>query len=266
MKRPTLYASLLAGMFAAAWATTIMTHPTAAADSPQQEYYELRVYRVEDADRQEIVSDYLEQALLPALGRMGIDRVGVFTRMDDPEDHALYVLIPYKSLDVFSGLNAALEADDAYQSAAADYFALPQKSPPYTRIESKFMKAFSGMPVIEMPSQTATRSPRLFELRTYESHNEQMARRKVEMFNEGEIQVMRDVGLAPVFYGETLIGANVPNLTYMQSAGDMQAHEKHWAAFRVHPEWKRMQAMERYKGTVSNIHKVMLVPTDYSQI
>jgi len=265
MNRTTLRGSLLLIVLTAASALPNISQ-SVAADAPPQEYYELRVYRVEDADRHQIVSGYLEHALLPALGRIGIDRVGVFTRMDDPEDHAIYMLIPFKSLDDFTSLNAALEGDEGYQSAAAEYFSLPQKTPPYTRIESKFMKAFAGIPVIEEPSQTAARTPRLFELRTYESHNEQMARRKVEMFNEGEIQVMRDVGLAPVFYGETLIGADVPNLTYMLSAGDMPSHQEHWAAFRVHPGWKKMQAMERYKGTVSNINKWMLIPTAYSQL
>ena len=86
------------------------------------------------------------------------------------------------------------------------------------------------------------------------------------MFDKGEIQIMRDVKLAPVFYGATLIGSRVPNLTYMLSAPDMPAHEKHWDAFRNHPEWTRMKGLARYKGTVSKITNGFVVPTDYSQI
>ena len=119
---------------------------------------------------------------------------------------------------------------------------------------------------MELPSYSTQNKPRLFELRTYESHHADAAWRKVEMFNKGEIDIMRDVKLAPVFYGEMLVGHDVPNLTYMLSAPDMEAHKAHWKGFGGHPEWQRMKKIERYKGTVSKITKRYLSPTEYSQI
>ena len=239
----------------------------AAEPTAEQEFYELRIYRVTDGNKAVIVQDYLRKALGPALNRMGIDRIGVFTPLDEKsQGPAVYVLIPYPTLDVIAAVNPALAADASYQEAAEAYFSLPRKDPPFTRIESRLMKAFAGMPVIEMPEQSKSRSARIFELRIYESHNEDKARLKVEMFNEGEIDIMRAVQMAPVFYGETLISNDVPNLTYMLSASDMESHKKHWSAFINHPNWDRMKKMERYKDTVSKITKVMLQPTDYSQI
>ena len=232
----------------------------------KQEYYEWRQYRLKGAHKQKGVSAYLEKALVPALNRMGINRVGVFTLLEPGNDPSLFMLIPYPTLEHFTTENPKLAADEAYAKAAADQFALPKKDPPYGRIVSRFMKAFEGMPVIEMPAQTAGKQPRIFELRTYESHNAEKARLKVEMFNKGEIQVMRDVKMAPVFFGEMLIADDVPNLTYMLSAGDMEAHQAHWKAFLAHPEWKRMKKMARYKDTVSKITKWFLKPTAYSQV
>ena len=72
--------------------------------------------------------------------------------------------------------------------------------------------------------------------------------------------------LAPLLYGETLIGDNIPNLTYILTAPDMESHKQHWQAFGKHPEWNRMKAMEKYKGTISGIENYFLVPTDFSQI
>jgi len=115
--------------------------------------------------------------------------------MDNLEDFSIYVTIPYPTLGVLEKLNDRLTADKDYQNAATDFFALPKKDPAYNRIESRLMKAFAGMPVIEMPKQTKSKAPRIFELRIYESHNEQKANLKVEMFNSGEIQVMRDTQL-----------------------------------------------------------------------
>ena len=77
---------------------------------------------------------------------------------------------------------------------------------------------------------------------------------------------MRDVKLAPLFYGETLIGNDVPNRTYMLTAPNMEAHDAHWNGFRTHPKWQVMKKIERYKNTVSKINRWYLAPTDYSQL
>ncbi len=271
------YQELLAGsilLLALASCGTSDTSGNPETDSPKsteqamgqenQEYYELRVYRIPNAEKQAVVSQYLEKALLPALNRMGIDRVGAFTVREDPEDLSIFVLVPHASLEVFSQLNSKLASDSSYQESAASLFALSKEDPPYTRIESRLMKAFSSMPVLQVPSQES--KTRLLELRIYESHNSEAAIRKVEMFNEGETRIMHDVKLGPVFFGETLASHDVPNLTYMLSADDMESHKQHWEAFRAHPDWLRMKAMEKYKDTVSNSTNWFLVPTPYSQI
>ena len=243
------------------------------AQAAEQEFYELRIYHIENADKQTLVHDYLQNALLPALLRLSIDRVGIFTRLDpgwmaigDDTDFSIFMVIPYSKADDFVSMRAKLASDSEYQKAAAEYFARPLKDPVYQRIESRFMKAFAGMPVIEMPKQSKNKAPRIFELRLYESHTEDAAARKVDMFNEGEIDLMREVEMSPVFYGETLIGSDVPNLVYMLSADDMESHQSHWKAFLAHPTWERMKGMEKYKDTVSKIKNWFLEPTSYSQM
>lgn len=231
-----------------------------------QEFYELRVYRTQDVEKKQRAETYLETALVPALGRMGLDRIGVFTNMDEADDHSVYVLIPYPTLDRFAALSPTLLADAEYQAAAKKHFAVPKDDPVFTRIHSRFYRAFAGMPVIEMPERTAQNLPRVFELRIYESHTEEKAALKVDMFNSGEIQVMRDTALGPVFFGEALIGEDLPHLAYMLSAADREAHKEHWKTFGEHPEWNRMKAMPRYEDTVSKITNIFLKPTGYSQI
>ncbi len=230
------------------------------------EYYELRVYRIDSLEKQEVVSRYLETALVPALNRMGIDRVGVFTLQEPADDFSIFALIPYPTLDHLTRLSDVLDQDADYQQVASEYFAASIDDPAYERIENKLMKAFDSIPVMELPRQTAGREARIFELRTYESHHENAAYRKVQMFDEGETQIMRETGLGPVFFGEVLVGHDVPNLTYMLSSTDRETHKKSWEAFLAHPDWVRMKAMDRYKDTVSKIANWFLVPTPYSQI
>ena len=46
-----------------------------AAQGADQEFYELRAYRVSDAAMQATLIDYLESGLVPALNRAGLDRI-----------------------------------------------------------------------------------------------------------------------------------------------------------------------------------------------
>lgn len=261
-RRDFLAGTLAAGTVAATSSLAAANPTGAAAD---REFYEWRTYKTANADRLAVVTNYLEKALFPALGRMGIDRVGGFTPEKDA-DKSISILIPHKTLDTVGMFNDHLAADAGYQDAAKAYFAAPKKDAAFIRIENRLMRAFKGMPVIELPPQTAGKEERVFEIRIYESHNEHAARLKVEMFDEGEIQIMRDVKLAPVFYGETLVSNDVPNLTYMLSGESKDAHQQHFKDFLKHPEWDRMKKLERYKGTVSKITSLFFTPTEWSQI
>jgi hypothetical protein len=130
------------------------------------------------------------------------------------------------------------------------------------------MVAFEGMPKLEVPGGAGEKKPRIFELRIYESHSKKANAKKVEMFNRGEIEIFRRTGLAPVFFGETLVGARMPNLTYMLVFENMAAREKNWGTFGSDPEWRKLSANPGYTDPeiVSNITNVFLRPTAYSQI
>ncbi|MEM9940701.1 MAG: NIPSNAP family protein [Planctomycetota bacterium] len=255
------------------WAVTViillfsgLSRAQDSAPENQQEFYEIRIYQIDDFQKQKVAEEYLENALMPALGRLGLDRIGVFTNLTDDNDHSLYMVIPYPSLETFANLNASLASDVEFQKLAQPYVNRALKNPVYSRIESRFLKAFSGMPVMEISDLTKTKSDRIFEMRLYESHTEDHARRKVQMFNEGEMQIMRDVDLGPVFFGETLIGPDVPNLIYLLSAKNQAEHKQHFQAFLKHPEWDRIKVLPQYKDTVSKIRRWFLTPTTFSQL
>ena len=96
-RRRFLQTSVVAAALAATWACS---KPGAVAGG--REYYELRTYRVQTAEKQEALLAYVESALLPALNRMGLERIGVFTSLDKADDHDVRVLIPFPTLDAFS--------------------------------------------------------------------------------------------------------------------------------------------------------------------
>lgn len=249
-------------------AATILPQFAFAESEPKNQnrmYYELRTYTLKDSNQQSLVESYFEKAAIPALNRMGIKNVGVFTELKPTGQSTVVVLIPYQSLVEFESVNAKLEQDKTYLSAAATYLNAPSTAPAYERIESSLLKAFSNMPGLELPPK----GKRIFELRRYEHASEAAGVKKREMFNDaGEIDIFRRLGFKPVFFGETIIGEYRPNLIYMVTFEDMEAHGRHWKAFGSDPEWKKISAIPEYADSklVSKITPVFLQPTPYSQI
>ena len=143
---------------------------------------------------------------------------------------------------------------------------VPKNDPAYVRFDSSLLLAMEGMKHLEVPPSTADKKPWIFELRTYTSHNEAKGINKVEMFNSGEIPVMKEVGLSPVFFAQTILGTQMPNLTYMVSGENMDEHKKHWRGFGPNPVWKKLSTDPKYKDNVSAIINVFLKRTPASQI
>jgi NIPSNAP len=75
-------------------------------------------------------------------------------------------------------------------------------------------------------------------------------------------------GLAPVFFGDTVIGHRMPSLTYMLTFEDVADLNKKWAVFAADPAWKDLS--QRPGNTdaeiVSNISNLYLSPLSCSQI
>jgi hypothetical protein len=126
------------------------------------------------------------------------------------------------------------------------------------------MLAFDNWPRL---AKTDPAAGRIFQMRIYEGHSMIKARKKVEMFNTGgEIDLFTKCGLKPVFFGESVVGPILPNLTYMVSFADVAEQKACWAKFINSPEWKKLSGDPQYKETVSNITNLELKPTSYSQV
>jgi hypothetical protein len=246
--------------------------------APKQQWYELRLYSFADNNQRDLTAGYIERAYIPALNRAGSTPVGVFTEQPappaaqtapaatpEPGIPKTLLLTPFDSIESFTALNEKLLRDSTYQQAAAAYLDAPATTPAYQRIESSLLKAFAHMPSIEAPEK----QPRIFELRRYESPTEAAGWKKIGMFNDaGEIDIFKKIGARPVFFGETVIGANRPNLTYMLTFDDMADHDARWKAFSSDPDWKTISKKPEFSDSrlISKIIRTFLSPTAYSQI
>lgn len=263
-------AALAAGTAATAQATPeaapqSTTAASAGAAAPQgaREYYLLRRYRLTHA--QAGAGDrYLSEALFPALQRLGFSGTGAFALEYGPETPTTYLLLRHSELDLLMQLNEALATDEAFVKAASAYQAAPAAQPAFERIDDTLLHAFTGWPVLQAPA----RAHRILQLRTYESQSEAAHLRKVEMFHSGEFDIFRQCGMHQVFYGQTIAGDRMPNLTYMLSHDSLADMDTKWNRFRTNPEWKKLSTTPRfsYEDLVSKITNLVLSPKPYSQV
>jgi hypothetical protein len=240
----------------------------APAVAAAREYYQIRRYQLQAGPQTKIVESYFGDALIPALTRMGMGPIGAFKLDDGPEMPEVYLLIPGSSIEELATIELRLVKDADFMKAADPFWNAPATAPAFLRMESSLLAAFEGWPRLTPPATTATKSKRIFQLRTYESPSDAAHVRKVEMFHKGEFEIFEKAGCHPVFFGDALMGSRLPQLTYMLSFANLAELEKGWAAFSTDPDWKKLSSSSRYsyEAIVSNISNLVLSPLAASQI
>jgi len=238
------------------------------ATTPSRDYYQLRRYSLLSGPQLKLTESYFSDALIPALGRLGMGPVGALKLDIGPETPTYVLIIPSTNLADLAELDLRLAQDAEFLRAAEPFWNATNAAPAFIRIESWLLKAFQGWPKLTLPPSAATKAKRIFQLRTYESPSNGEHVRKVEMFHAGEFDIFLKAGFHPVFFGDGLIGSRLPHLTYMLSFADMAELEARWDIFRNDPAWKKLSADPHYAfdQIVNNITNVILSPLACSQI
>ncbi len=228
--------------------------------------YQIKTYLTNSEDQLKTTEDFLKNAYLPALKRMGIKSIGVFKPKTIAADSIkkVMVLIPFSSLQQFLNLESELSKDTAFQTTGATYLKAPFDKRPYLRMESILLEAFSGRANITPSALSNSRADRVYELRSYESHTEAILKNKIDMFHAGEFELFDKLDFNAVFYGEVISGPKMPNLMYMTTFANQESRDAHWKAFFASPEWKVLSAKSEFKNNVSKADIMFLTPTEYS--
>ncbi|HEY0528226.1 MAG TPA: NIPSNAP family protein [Gemmatimonadaceae bacterium] len=238
----------------------------AIGQTPARQYIELRRYHLLPGAKERAFIDFIGAATVPAMNRAGVVRVGAFTIVYGENAPSLLLALVHPNLESVVSLRERLAGDADYSRAGAAILDAPMSDPAFVRVESTLLRAFESMPNVEPGAGAGTSASRIYELRTYESHSDRAALNKVKMFNAGEIPIFRRAGLTPVFFGETVVGSNMPSLIYMITLPSMTARDAAWSAFGKDPEWKTLSSDPQYRDNVSAISDIILRPTSYSQL
>ncbi len=232
-----------------------------AAAAAKQSFYELRTYEMRNDLDVSRLNRFVESVLMPALKPLVSGPIGAFNVSFGDNSPALVLLLQYASPEALLANSDMVASGQSWVKAWKEF---AEAGIPYLHYRSQLLKAFAAHPIVQKPSGSP--DGRVFELRTYESKDAFKAAAKIDMFNQEEMKIFLDCKMAPVFFGEALIGQRLPHLSYMLAFDNMEAREKGWAAFRTNPDWNRIKDDKRWIDSVSSIHASFLSATRYSEI
>ena len=272
-RRDFLKTACATGAIATVATATAVAQPRAGGRS-NRAFIEFREYHCATAEKKQLLINILDRAMIPALNRQEITPVGVFEASaelnagdrsyDAANNLKVYLLCQYSNMQQMTTVTSRLLADEVFMAAAADVFKAPMNDPVYETCESTLMYGFPNCPQIEVPTDTPSR---LFQIRFYKSYNIERNATKIAMFDpDGELELFRKCGMAPVFFGDTLAGRMMPNLTYMLGFKNAEEKDAAWAKFVASPEWKELSGNPKYKDTANKIVNIVLKPSPQSQV
>ena len=197
--------------------------------------------------------------------RHGLQNVGYWVPMDNPENKLVYVL-SYPSREAREKSWKDFMADADWQKAWKES---ELNGKLVNKVESYFMTATDYSPRIKTPENKASR---IFELRTYTATPGHLGDLDAR-FRNYTVKLFKKHGMRNVAYWHLMQdqkGAD-NTLIYLLAHKDKEAAAKSWDAFRNDPKWQKAkkESEEKASGSLTvpdGVKSVYMVPTDYSPI
>jgi len=240
----------------------------AATGAPAQgtrRVFVLENYYLKNGSQMSRLHEYVSKTALPALNRVSPGPRIILEALVASHMPQVAVLTGFASAEALWSARARLVGDEALRKGLEAWERDAEQ--PYEHFSTSLLEATDYCP--EIPAALEPRpAPRIFEIRTYHSPTWRQLRALHERFAGPEIKIFHRVGVHPILYSSTAIGAQMPNLTYVIPFDDLAAREKAWAAFGADPEWKKVRAesIEKHGQISSTIQMSLYRAAAYSPI
>ena len=238
-------------------------------------FIEYRQITAPNQERLRELVKYNETMYIPAFDRYGVAPMGLFVadpqlnaeyeKYDRKYDMMMFGLFPFPSLDSSVELTEKLLKDTEILATRAKLEAeRTSKDPLFTAHERMFFRCLEGFPDIIVPPLTPDR---ILRLRFYRSHSFARNRAKIDMlFNGGEVALMKECGIKPIFFAEVICGPFMPSIVSMLSFDNEEEMKETWPKFINHPERKRLSDNPAFADVATEVIAVCLRPCKGSQI
>jgi hypothetical protein len=234
------FAGALAGLAATSSAANSMTP---AEPNQHTKFYMMETFQLRQGTQLGRLGDWLSQSYLPRLSKVHSGPQIVLESVIAPHNPQLVLIVGYSSFEQLGVIRAKMDADSEVSAAFAKVEKEPE--PLFDNQINTLLEATPYSPEVVVEKHP---KPRLFELRTYHSPTWSQHRAVHERFAGPEIKVFHKCGIFPILYTSTVIGSNMPNLTYLIPFESLAAREKAWDAFAVDPDWIKARKESIDKG------------------
>ncbi len=222
------FAAALAGIAAA---------PAFAQDGSRRiRYFEFQKFTYKNTTQGRRMNEWLSQGYLPRLQKIHPGPAIALAANIGPHVPEMLLITGYSSLEEYVSVRAKIAADAESNAALEKLEAGPEA--PFDTQENSILEAAEFSP--EIPAEDKHNPTRYFELRVYHAPASAQLKALHDRFAGGEINIFHRVGIHPILYATTLIGPNMPNLTYLIPFDTLAAREKAWNAFGADPDWVKL--------------------------
>jgi NIPSNAP len=237
----------------------------AAVSGKRTRIYALETFKLKNGTQLPRLHEYFSQTLLPWMSKIHNGPKIFLEALVAPHMPQVAVIYGFASLDEMWSVRTKVTNDSELMKTADALESGPE--PAFESLDTTLLEATDYSPEIAIATEAA-KPPRLFELRVYHSPTYRQLKALHERFAGPEIRIFHRVGVRPMFYSSTLVGQNLPNLTYLIPFDDLAAREKAWNAFNADPEWVkvRKESIDR-SGQIASVIQISLwKATAYSPV
>ncbi|MBE6428181.1 MAG: hypothetical protein E7028_06345 [Planctomycetaceae bacterium] len=235
-----------------------------------RELIDVRILFTDSAEKRDKLLSRCDELLIPLCRKIGLGKTGIFSvnlalhegdqGFDSRYENAVFFMT---SASCFGKLEAFHEALHTISDPAKRIQTFKDDAL-YSEMEATLMRAFPHCPKLEVPNLSPDR---VVQFRRYFSPSCDRNRAKRNMFDiRGELNLFKQCGMMPVFFGEMLYGTVMPNMSYALSFENDQIRRESWKKFVTSPEWKQMSGEAAFKDTATKIRNLFLKPTPSSEI
>ena len=242
------FAGTLAGLAAA-------QSGRSAPGDDRAHWFLLETFQLRQGDQVTRMHDYLK-AWLPTVSKSVAGPKLVLEALIAPHTPQLLAMIGVANFE---------DLRTAQATVTSSLTALGTGEPLFDTLNTTILEAAAYSPEI---SAGKSEKPRYFELRTYHAPTMAQLIALHQRFAGPEVRVFHRSGIFPLFYSSTLVGANMPNLTYLIPFDSLAAREKAWNAFSADPDWikARNESIDKFGQIVSVSNIAIYRATPYSPI
>jgi len=231
--------------------------PAGATGDKRTGFYVLETFYLKQGEQVQRMHEYFSKVALPALQRVRHSGPVIYLEsLVAPHMPQMIAIYGFQTLDEMWSVHTRINQDQEMAKTIEQWEAGAE--PPYEQQSSTLLQAADYSPEIIIPSEPP-KAPRIFELRVYHSPTWRQLKALHERFAGPEIRIFHRVGVHPILYTSTIIGPNMPNLTYLIPFENLAAREKAWDAFGADPEWikVRKESIEK-SGQISSVIQISL--------